>query len=63
MPVDWDIYGFGTPAYAGVLGAALNATKRLGLIMDVCVGPQSAQGVPAHQDDPGLSYEAVSSAF
>jgi hypothetical protein len=48
---DWDIYGFGTPAYNKVLLAALQATKDNGLIMDFEMGPQSGQGVPAEIDN------------
>ncbi|KAM5347661.1 hypothetical protein ACJ41O_007485 [Fusarium nematophilum] len=53
---DWDIYGYGTPAYRDVLKAALQAHKDHGLIMDFSMGPQSGQGVPAHPDEPGLAY-------
>ncbi|CZR61746.1 uncharacterized protein PAC_11643 [Phialocephala subalpina] len=57
---DWDIYGFGTPAYNEILKAAAQATKDHGLIMDFCMGPESGQGAPAEPDNPGLSYELIS---
>jgi hypothetical protein len=57
---DWNIYGYGTPAYRDVLKAALQVHKDLGLIMDFSMGPQSGQGVPAEPDEPGLEYNLVS---
>ncbi|KAH7381091.1 hypothetical protein BKA64DRAFT_727754 [Cadophora sp. MPI-SDFR-AT-0126] len=53
---DWNIYGYGTPAYREVLKAALQAHEDHGLIMDFSMGPQSGQGVPAEPDEPGLEY-------
>ncbi|KAJ8098505.1 hypothetical protein POJ06DRAFT_136574 [Lipomyces tetrasporus] len=53
---DWNIYGYGTPAYREVLKAALEAHKDHGLIMDFSMGPQSGQGVPAAPDEIGLAY-------
>ncbi|KAL3475735.1 hypothetical protein BJX99DRAFT_259172 [Aspergillus californicus] len=57
---DWNIYGYGTPAYRDVLKAALQTTKDNGLVMDFALGPQSGQGVPAEPDELGLSWEMVS---
>ncbi|KXH42586.1 hypothetical protein CSIM01_09548 [Colletotrichum simmondsii] len=57
--VDWNVYGYATPAYRQVLEAALQATKDGGLIMDFAMGPQSGQGVPAEPDEVGLSWELV----
>ncbi|PVH76879.1 hypothetical protein DL98DRAFT_657077 [Cadophora sp. DSE1049] len=54
---DWAIYGYGTPAYNQVLKAALQATEANGLVMDLALGPQSGQGVPASYDNPGLAYD------
>ncbi|KAK5096104.1 hypothetical protein LTS08_007710 [Lithohypha guttulata] len=53
---DWNIYGYGTPAYRDVLKAALQVHKDLGLVMDFSMGPQSGQGVPAEPYEPGLAY-------
>ncbi|KAI1409815.1 hypothetical protein F5Y13DRAFT_202982 [Hypoxylon sp. FL1857] len=57
---DWNIYGYGTPAYREVLKAALQAHKDNGLVMDFSMGPQSGQGVPAEPDNPGLAWDLVS---
>lgn len=60
VPVDWDIFNFGTPAYNTVLIAALQACKDNGLLMDFEVGVQSGQGAPAEPDNPGLAWFVVS---
>lgn len=52
---DWDIYGFGTPAYKSILKAALQATKDNDLVMDFAMGPQSGQGVPAEPENRTFS--------
>ncbi|KAH7417837.1 hypothetical protein BKA64DRAFT_738388 [Cadophora sp. MPI-SDFR-AT-0126] len=57
---DWSIYGFGTPAYNKILRAAAQATKDNGLVIDLALGPESGQGVPAEWDNPGLAYDLVS---
>ncbi|KAI0839450.1 hypothetical protein F5Y06DRAFT_303174 [Hypoxylon sp. FL0890] len=57
---DWNIYGYGTPAYREVLKAALEAHKDNDLVMDFSMGPQSGQGVPAEPDNPGLAWDLVS---
>ncbi|PVH68453.1 hypothetical protein DL98DRAFT_441184, partial [Cadophora sp. DSE1049] len=46
-PNDWSTYGFGTPAYNKILHAAAQATKDSDLFIDLAVGPESGQGVPA----------------
>ncbi|KAH8588280.1 hypothetical protein B0O99DRAFT_485821, partial [Bisporella sp. PMI_857] len=56
---DWVTYGYGTPAYNAILKAALQASKESGLRIDLCMGPQSGQGVPASPTDPGLAYDMV----
>ncbi|KAI1119902.1 hypothetical protein F5Y10DRAFT_259411 [Nemania abortiva] len=56
---DWDIYGFGTPAYINILRTALQAHKDNGLIMDYTAGPQSGQGVPAEPQNPGLTWDVI----
>ncbi|KAJ4296362.1 hypothetical protein N0V90_006407 [Kalmusia sp. IMI 367209] len=57
--VDWNIYGYATPAYRKTLEVALEAIKDNDLIMDFSMGPQSGQGVPAEPDEFGLSWELV----
>lgn len=57
---DWNIYGYGTPAYRKVLKAALQAHKDHSLIMDFAMGLQSGQGVPAEPNELGLEYNLVS---
>ncbi|KAI1365582.1 hypothetical protein F5Y08DRAFT_352691 [Xylaria arbuscula] len=56
---DWDVYGFGTPAYIKILRTALQAHKDNGMVMDYTVGPQSGQGVPAQLGNPGLTWDMV----
>ena len=53
---NWNIYGFGTPAYNKILKTAAQATKDNGLIMDFAMGPQSGQGVPASSDNRKKSH-------
>ncbi|KAJ3580054.1 hypothetical protein NPX13_g510 [Xylaria arbuscula] len=56
---DWDVYGFGTPAYIKILRTALQAHKDNGMVMDYTLGPQSGQGVPAELGNPGLAWDVV----
>ena len=49
--VDWDIYGFRTPACNKVLKAAAEACRDNGLVMDFSLGAQSGQGAPAEIDN------------
>lgn len=58
---DWNIYGFGTPAYRKVLKRYLQTHKYHGLVVDYSMGPTSGQGVPAKPDEIGLSWEMVCS--
>ncbi|KAH9205876.1 hypothetical protein DL95DRAFT_316692, partial [Leptodontidium sp. 2 PMI_412] len=48
---DWSVYGFGTPAYNKILRAAAQAIKDNGLVIDLAIGPESGQGVPAEWDN------------
>ncbi|KAH8802586.1 hypothetical protein F5884DRAFT_738217 [Xylogone sp. PMI_703] len=57
---DWSIYGYGLPDYNKILKTALEATRDSGLIMDLCFGPQSGQGVPAEIGNPGLAWQVTS---
>lgn len=59
IPVDWDVYNFGTPAYNTVLIAALQACQDNGLVMDFEVGTESGEGAPAEPDNPGLTWILV----
>ncbi|KAH7377416.1 secreted protein [Cadophora sp. MPI-SDFR-AT-0126] len=56
---DWSIYGYGTARYNAIVKAALEAAQSSGLVMDLCMGPQSGQGVPASPDNPGLAYDMI----
>ncbi|KAF7898807.1 hypothetical protein EAE99_012363 [Botrytis elliptica] len=49
---DWSTYGFGN--------AAAQATKENGLVIDLALGPESGQGVPAEWNNPGLAYDLIS---
>ncbi|KAM0138973.1 hypothetical protein ACHAO1_003305 [Botrytis cinerea] len=49
---DWSTYGFGTPAYNKILNTAAQATKDNDLVIDLALGPESGQGVPAEWDNP-----------
>lgn len=57
--VDWAEYGFGSPAFLEVFGAALNAHEEGQLAMDFSFGPSEGQGVPATPGDEGLQWDLV----
>ncbi|PVH72559.1 hypothetical protein DL98DRAFT_432998, partial [Cadophora sp. DSE1049] len=57
---DWSFYGFGTPAYNRILRAAAQATKDNGLVIDLALGPESGQGVPAEWDNRKLFKPSLS---
>ncbi|CAK7218393.1 hypothetical protein SBRCBS47491_003494 [Sporothrix bragantina] len=59
VPTDWNEYGWGTPAWKRVLDTAIRAHSDNGLLMDVAMGPNQGQGVPAHEDDEGLMWDLV----
>lgn len=59
VPTNWDEYGWGTPAWKQVLDTAINAHRDHGLLVDVAMGPNQGQGVPAHEDDDGLMWDLV----
>lgn len=48
---NWSTYAYGSTYYNVILNAALKATQDNGLLMDLCTGPQSGQGVPAEADN------------
>ncbi|KAK6199001.1 hypothetical protein LQW54_010199 [Pestalotiopsis sp. IQ-011] len=61
MPVgaNWSTYDFGTVPFRKLLSAALDAHEKNGLRMDVPLGPDQGQGVPASPDDEGLQWDLV----
>lgn len=58
---NWSTYNFGTAAFRNILSAALDAHETNGLKIDIPLGPNQGQGVPAHPDDEGLQWDLVSS--
>ncbi|KAI9740347.1 MAG: hypothetical protein M1834_004926 [Cirrosporium novae-zelandiae] len=56
-PVDWSVYGWGTPAWRSTLNILAQSHKDNGLIMDFALGPNQGQGVPAPQNSDGLVWE------
>ncbi|CAK7205455.1 hypothetical protein SEUCBS139899_008229 [Sporothrix eucalyptigena] len=57
VPTDWSAYGWGTPAWKAVLDTTIRAHRDHGLLMDVAIGPNQGQGVPAHEDEEGLQWD------
>lgn len=57
VPVNWDTFNFGTPAYNDVLIAALQACKDNGILMDYEVGVQSGQGYVSLDLKTAYEYE------
>jgi hypothetical protein len=60
---NWSTYNFGTAAFLNILSAALDAHEKNGLRIDIPLGPNQGQGVPAHPDDEGLQWDLVSSIY
>ncbi|GFF56219.1 hypothetical protein IFM58399_10263 [Aspergillus lentulus] len=58
-PSDWNVYGFGTPAFNDLFQAALNGSKESKVRMDFAVGANQGQGVPAVPGTPGLAVQLV----
>ncbi|RYC81627.1 hypothetical protein BFJ63_vAg15487 [Fusarium oxysporum f. sp. narcissi] len=56
-PVDWSIYGWGTPAWRDQLNVVAQAHRDNGLIMDFAMGPNQGQGVPAEPGIDGLAWD------
>lgn len=56
---DWSTFAFGSPAYRDLLVDALRAHEESGLFMDIAIGPNQGQGVPANPDDEGLQWDLV----
>ena len=59
VPVDWAKYGWGTEAWKNLTDVVLRATKDLGLIVDLSLGPNQGAGVPAHPDDEGIMWQLL----
>ncbi|GFF92501.1 hypothetical protein IFM60648_09770 [Aspergillus lentulus] len=58
-PSDWNVYGFGTPAFNDLFQAALNGSKESKVRMDFAVGANQGQGVPAVPGTPGLAVQLL----
>lgn len=56
---DWSKYAFGSPAFKNLLISALSAHEKHGLFMDLALGPNQGQGVPANSKDTGLQWDLV----
>ncbi|KAL4787127.1 hypothetical protein BJX76DRAFT_345794 [Aspergillus varians] len=56
---DWVTYGFGSPAFQHLLQTALEAAKENSVLVDVAIGPNQGQGVPASADDDGIQWDLV----
>ncbi|KAM0321554.1 hypothetical protein ACHAQA_010044 [Verticillium albo-atrum] len=56
---DWSTYAFGSPAYRDLLVDALTAHKDSGMFMDIAIGPNQGQGVPAEPTDEGLQWDLI----
>lgn len=56
---DWNVYGFGTPAFVSLFKDALNSAKEAGVYMDFALGCQAGQGVPSEPGTAGLAVELL----
>ncbi|KAL9068938.1 MAG: hypothetical protein Q9157_006341 [Trypethelium eluteriae] len=56
-PTNWEVYGWGTPAWKQVFDVVAQAHKDNGMIMDFAMGPNQGQGVPADPDNDGLMWD------
>lgn len=57
---DWVTYGFGSAPFQHILQAALEAAKENSVLVDVALGPNQGQGVPASSDADGIQWDLVS---
>lgn len=57
--IDWTINSWGGQAWTEITKAALRATKDLGLILDVAIGPFQGAGTPAPYDDVGIMWDLL----
>jgi hypothetical protein len=60
---NWSSFAFGSPSYRDLLVDALKSHSQLDLYMDIAIGPNQGQGVPANADDEGLQWDLVSRAL
>lgn len=60
---DWSTHGFGTEPFRKLLKFTLEAHESAGLYMDVALGPNQGQGVPADPINEGLQWDLVSRLF
>lgn len=59
--INWTEYGFGLPAYRELFKKALHAASENDLLLDIALGPNQGQGVPAEIDNEGLQWDLVRS--
>lgn len=58
-PTDWNIYGYGTPAYTEAFRSVLQAAKDSNLLVDFAVGANQGQGSPSPPGRRGLAVHLV----
>ncbi|KAJ5511212.1 Glycoside hydrolase family 2 N-terminal [Penicillium expansum] len=56
---DWVTYGFGSASFQHILQVALEAAKENSMLVDIALGPNQGQGVPASSDDDGIQWDLV----
>jgi hypothetical protein len=57
---DWVTYGFGSAPLQHLLQVALEAAKENSVLVDIALGPNQGQGVPASPDADGIQWDLVS---
>lgn len=56
---DWNVFGFGTPAFVSLFKDSLKAAQDAGLLMDFALGPNQGQGVPSEAGTSGLAVHLL----
>ncbi|EKV04466.1 hypothetical protein PDIG_88980 [Penicillium digitatum PHI26] len=56
---DWVTYGFGSAPFQHLLQVALETAKENNVLVDIAMGPNQGQGVPASSDDDGIQWDLV----
>ncbi|KAJ5954301.1 hypothetical protein N7501_008580 [Penicillium viridicatum] len=56
---DWVTYGFGSAPFQHLLQMALEAAKENSILVDIVLGPNQGQGVPASPDADGIQWDLV----
>ncbi|OQE77529.1 hypothetical protein PENNAL_c0060G11756 [Penicillium nalgiovense] len=56
---DWVTYGFGSAPLQHLLQVALEAAKENSVLVDIALGPNQGQGVPASPDADGIQWDLV----